>query len=445
MTGSSEARAALERGGRVVLVTPPAPEQVEVVWDLVGPAAPRGRGPGVSPPRAIVLTSDRATALDWATAAPPDRAIHSVTGLDRTTRLLKEGAVDVLAGSLDDLAQLVSRAALKPGAAETLVVAWPEGLAAGPSRDSLDAFLGEAPDARRIILSWNPPVLRDFLDRYAFKAPVVGDLPLDDVARPLAAIGPARYALVSPDTRASAVARALDVLDPRKAYVWSLRRDEEAETGDGWTRGAAIPDEAVDLVICASLPSREQFAALATRGPVLLLLTPSQLAYARAIASPLTAVRLPGAADRAADAAETLRRRLAARLEAGDVEAEMLMLEPLFTRFDPAEVAGALLALQREAERGNGDGSLPHSAGAPAPWVKLFVNVGKKDKVGAKDLVGALIHEVGLQKADIGRIELRDAFSTVEVAPGVAAAAAQKLSGVSIRGRRAQAKVDRNA
>jgi ATP-dependent RNA helicase DeaD len=201
----------------------------------------------------------------------------------------------------------------------------------------------------------------------------------------------------------------------------------------------------VDLVICASLPSREQFAALVTRGPVLLLLTPSQLAYARAIASPLTAVRLPGAADRAADAAETLRRQIAARLEAGDVEAEMLMLEPLFARFDPAEVAGVLLALQRERGRGTGDASLPHPAGAPAPWVKLFVNVGKKDKVGAKDLVGALIHEVGLQKADIGRIELRDAFSTVEVAPGVAAAAAQKLSGVSIRGRRAQAKVDRNA
>ena len=346
MTGLSEARAALERGGRVVLVTPPAPQQAEVVWELVGPAAPPGRGPGVHP-RALVLTPDRAAALDWAAAAPPDRTVHPVTGLDRTTRLLKEGAVDVLAGSLDDLAQLVSRAALKPGAAETLVVAWPEGLAAGPSRDSLDAFLGEAPDARRIILSWNPPALRDFLDRYAFKAPVVGDLPLDDVARPLAAIGPARYALVTPDTRASAVGRALDVLDPRTAYVWSLQGDGGAGTGDGWTRGADIPDGAVELVICATLPSREQFAALVTRGPVLLLLTPSQLAYARAVASPLTAVRLPGAADRAADAAETLRRQVAARIEAGDVEAEMLLLEPLFERHDAAEVAGALLAQQR--------------------------------------------------------------------------------------------------
>jgi ATP-dependent RNA helicase DeaD len=198
-------------------------------------------------------------------------------------------------------------------------------------------------------------------------------------------------------------------------------------------------------VICARVPSREQFAALAARGPVVLLLTPSQLAYARSIASPLTALRLPGAADRAADAAEALRRRVAARLDAGDVDAELLVLEPLFERYDSAAVAAGLLAWQREEGRGAGEGSLPSPAGPVAQWVKLFVNVGKKDRVGAKDLVGALIHEVGLQKADIGRIELRDAFSTVEVATGVAAAAAQKLTGVSIRGRKAQAKVDRNA
>ena len=455
MTGLSEARAALDRGGRVVLVTPPAPEQAEVVWELVGGPEPASDArPGVSPPRAIILTADRAAALDWAAAAPPDRAVHPVTGLDRAARLLKEGVVEVLAGSLDDFAQLLSRAALKPGAAETLIVAWPEGLAAEPSQGALDAFLAEAPDARRIILSWNPPALRDFLDRYAFKAPVVGDLPLDDVARPLAPIGPARYALVTPDSRLSAVRGALDVLDPRTSCVWTPTPGHAdrlrtilggGEKGVGLSVDTDVAGEPCDLVICARVPSRTQFAALAARGPVLLLLMPAQLAYARAIASPLTAVRLPGAADRAADAAETLRRQIATRLEAGDVQAEMLMLEPLFARFDAAEVAGALLALQRERGRGTGDGAQPTSTGAAAPWVKLFVNVGKKDKVGAKDLVGALIHEVGLQKADIGRIELRDAFSTVEVAPGVAAAAAQKLSGVSIRGRRAQAKVDRNA
>jgi hypothetical protein len=406
-----------------------------------------------------VLCADRAGALDWAAVAPDDRSVHPVTGLDRAARLLKEGAVDVLAASLDDLAQLVSRAALKVGAVDTLVIAWPEGLASGPSRSALDAVLAEAPDARRIILSWNPPALRDFLERYAFKAPVVGALPLDDVARALPPVGAARYAIATPDRRLTAIRGALDVIDPAMALVWTPDpRHAERLQGVLGSRepGAGSRDEGVrvitdvagdeaDLLICARVPSREQLAALAARGPVVFLLTPSQLPYARSIASPLTALRLPGAADRAADAAEALRRRVAARLEAGDVDAELLVLEPLFERYDPAAVAAGLLARQREEGRGTGEGSLPSPAGPVAQWVKLFVNVGKKDRVGAKDLVGALIHEVGLQKADIGRIELRDAFSTVEVAPGVAAAAAQKLTGVSIRGRKAHAKVDRNA
>ncbi len=437
MTGPNEARAALERGRRVVLVAPPAPEQVGMVWDLVD---------GLT----AIVCADRAGALDWAAAAPPHTRVHPVTGLARAARLLTEGAVDVLAGSLDDLAHLTSRTALKPGTLRTVVVAWPEGMITTPARESLDTFLGAAGEARRVFLSWNPSDLRDFLERHAFKTPVIGDLPLDDTARPLPAVAPARYAVTGPDGRLAAIRGALDVLDPARACVWTPTT-EHAErlramvgTGDagretGVTVATDVPGDPVDLVICARVPSREQLAGLSTRGPVLLLVTPSQLGYARFIAAPLTVVRLPGAADRAADAAEVLRRGIAARLEAGGVEAELMLLEPLFERFDPAEVAAALYALGR-ATGEEGRISAPPPAAA---WVKLFINVGKKDRAGPKDLVGALIKEVGMQKADLGRIELRDTFSTVEVAAGVAEEVIRKLAGVTIRGRRVQAKVDR--
>ena len=119
----------------------------------------------------------------------------------------------------------------------------------------------------------------------------------------------------------------------------------------------------------------------------------------------------------------------------------VLMLEPLFERYDPAEVAGALVALTRDEGRGKGDVPPPLPAGSAADWVKVFVNVGKKDRVGPKDLVGALINEVGLKKEDIGRIELRDAFATVEVAAGVAEGAVKRLTGVAIRGRRVQGRL----
>jgi len=44
--------------------------------------------------------------------------------------------------------------------------------------------------------------------------------------------------------------------------------------------------------------------------------------------------------------------------------------------------------------------------------------VGTKDRASAKDLVGALIKEAGLEKGQIGKIDVRERFSLVEVAPG---------------------------
>jgi ATP-dependent RNA helicase DeaD len=75
--------------------------------------------------------------------------------------------------------------------------------------------------------------------------------------------------------------------------------------------------------------------------------------------------------------------------------------------------------------------------------VKVFVNVGKKDRASAKDIVGALMREVKLAKGDIGRIDVRDTFSIVEVARGAAARVVEQLPGVTIRGRRVSARLDR--
>ncbi|HEY6110793.1 MAG TPA: DbpA RNA binding domain-containing protein, partial [Gemmatimonadales bacterium] len=88
--------------------------------------------------------------------------------------------------------------------------------------------------------------------------------------------------------------------------------------------------------------------------------------------------------------------------------------------------------------------SAPHPAAVPPEtWVKVFVNVGKKDRAGAKDLVGALTREVGLAREDIGRIEVRDGFSLVSVAPHAVDGAIRGLSRVAIRGRRIAARRER--
>ncbi len=410
-----EGRAALERGRPVVLVTPPAPEQAAAVWELA-PGLSSGAGTPL-----LIACGDAAGAAAWAALAPAGRRAHAVTGLARATRVLKEHPPDVLVGAVDDLAALLARSALNCDAVTTLVVAWPELLLAGDQAGTLDTLLGSVHEARRIVLSWNPGALGDFLERHARRAEVIGTLPL-------APAGPARYAVVPPSRRPAALRDALELLDPKQPHVW---------------RGEPVdPSTRADAVFCLQLPTREQLAALAALGPVVVFVTGSQLPYLAAIAAPLTPIRLTAAVERAQDRAHALRTRIVAQLEARQHDAELTLLDPLFERYDPAEVAAALLALLGDEGRGKGEGASPLPAPA-AGWVKVFVNVGKKDRASAKDLVGALIREVGLAKTELGRIDVRETFSVVDVAAAVADRVVKELTGVTIRGRRAMARLDR--
>jgi DbpA-like RNA binding protein len=403
----------------VVLVVPPAVERVGTdVWSVVFP----GFAPGVS--RAspvVVICADYEQATQWADLAPAEYRAHAVTGLGRTAALLKEGRVGVLAGSPADLGALVARSALKLDTLETLVIAWPESFSA-----ELDTLLGEAPEARRVILSWDPHGLTDFIERHARRAEIVGDIPLDSAGKPLGPVASARYAIVPADRRATVVRDVLDAVRSVRPYVW--------KGGD-----VAAPAELPDAVIAATLPTREELRLLAAIAQPLVLALASQVPYLTSIAS-LSPFALPSHADRAQDRTAALRAQISARLAQGDVDAELAVLAPLFEEHDPAMVAGALLAISRQPSAVSGQ---PAEQQSSAPWVKLFVTVGTKDRASAKDLVGALIKEAGLQKGQIGKIEVRETFSLVDVAAPIVDQAVQRLAGVSIRGRRVTARPDR--
>lgn len=392
----------------VVLVTPPAVERAGKAWELIGP-------------RAVIVCADHEQAVLWADAAPPELRAHAVTGLARTAALLKEGRIGVLAGSPADLGALVTRAALKLDTLETVVIAWPESFSA-----DLDTLLGEAPEARRVILSWDPHGLTDFIERHARRAEIVGDIPLDSVGKPLGAVASARYAVVPAARRAVVVRDVLDAVRSVRPYVWT--------GGD-----VVAPAERPDAVVATTLPTREELSKLAAIAQPLVVALASQVPYLTSIAS-LSPFALPSRADRAQDRHAALRAEISARLSQGDVDAELAVLAPLFEEHDPALVAAALLAIGRQPAAVSQPAA---EASAGAAWVKVFVTVGTKDRVGAKDLVGALIKEAGLQKGQIGKIDVRETFSLVDVSPAVAEQAIKKLTGVSLRGRRVTARPDR--
>ncbi len=393
----------------VVLVIPPAVERAGKAWELMDP-------------RAVIVCADHEQAVLWADAAPPELRAHAVTGLARTAALLKEGRVGVLAGSPADLGTLLARSALKLDTLDTLVIAWPESFSG-----ELDTLLGEAPDARRVILSWDPHSLTDFIERHARRAEIVGDMPLDSAGKPLGPVASARYAVVPAGRRAIAVRDVLDAVQSVRPYVW--------KGGD-----VAVPAEPPDAVVAMTLPTREELRLLAAIAQPLVVALASQVPYLKSIAS-LASFALPSRADRAQDRNAALRAEISARLTQGDVDAELAVLAPLFEEHDPALVAGALLAMISHQ---------PSAVSQPSPvaspqsgWAKVFVTVGTKDRASAKDLVGALIKEVGLQKGQIGKIDVRETFSLVEVSPDAADQAVRRLSGVSIRGRRVTARPDR--
>ena len=392
----------------VVLVTPPDVERAGKAWEMMDP-------------RAVIVCADHEQAVLWADAAPAELRAHAITGLARTAALLKEGRVGVVAGSPADVAALVTRSALKLDTLETLVIAWPESFSA-----ELDTLLGEAPEARRVILSWDPHGLTDFIERHARRAEIVGDIPLDSAGKPLGPVASARYVVVPAARRAVAVREVLDAVRSVRPYVW--------KGGD-----LTAPAEPPDAVIATTLPTREELRLLAAMAQPLVLALASQIPYLTSIAS-LSPLALTSRADRAQDRSAALRAAISARLTQGDVDAELAVLAPLFEEHDPAMVAGALLAIRRQPSTAS---ETPAAAPQQTGWSKLFVTVGRKDNASAKDLVGALIKEAGLQKGQIGKIDVRDSFSLVDIAAPAIEQAVQRLSGVTIRGRRVTARPDR--
>src|SRR5437868_11875998 len=311
VTGA-DAKTALERGRPAVLVCPPAAENAQHLWERLGPI--RGRGPELGPP-VLIVCADHAAAAEWPALAPAGLRVRAVTGLARTARSLKQRPPQVLAGAVKDLAALVQRAALKLDQVASLVVAWPEALIAGEHAAALDTLLGEAREARRLVLSWNPALLADLLERHARRPLVVGALPVDESGVPLPPVGRVRYCGVPPDRRPAVVRDVLDALDAKQPMIW--------------TGGAnSAPEGEPDAVVCTALPSRDELAALVRLGEPIVFLSAAQLPYLRSITK-LAPFSLPGAADRARDRAEELRERVARVLENG-VDQELALLDPLF-------------------------------------------------------------------------------------------------------------------
>jgi len=407
-------------------------------------------------PQLLVVTADAENAAQAAAAivriaGNRDVRVVAATASPRAARLLRQFPAQVITGAPAELVALLQGSALKPESVRGVLFAWLDTILDTPEAQPLETLLGELPkEGARIVLATEvTPGIETLIERYARRARRVAEAaPAADVA-PLAA----EYVSVSEASRLVTLRRLLDALDLPRAVLYA-RSESLREQGAAVARSLGYPADAVrmsggaagettDPLVLIELPSsREELRSLVGSAArrIYALVLPSQLGSLRALlgGGTVTPVTLLDAAERARGRDAALRASLREVLATGDVRREVLALEPLLAEHDAIEVAAAALKLL-EQQRPARAASATTSA---QPMQRLFLNLGEKDGVRAQEIVNAVTTEAGIPGSQVGKVEVRDTHSLVEVAASVASLVADKLTGSIVRGRRVQARVD---
>ena len=407
----------------------------------------------------LVITAnaeDAAAAAEALVAAIGERAITvmAATASPRAARLLKGSAAQVVVGAPTELVALLQGSALKSEAIRSVVFAWLDPILETSDAAPLETLLGELPkDGARVVLAEGlSPAYEALIERYARRARRAVEVPADEQAKPLAA----EYVSSSPTARGATLRRLLDAVDLPRAELYARSESIRAE-GAMIARSLGYPADAVrvtsgetptaatnDPLVLLELPkSKADMRALVGTGARKLyaLVQPSQLASLRALlgGGAVTPMPLVEAAERARGKDAALRASLRDVLTSGDVRREVLALEPLLAEFDGIEIAAAAL---RMLEQQRGVRPAAATSAQAGPMQRLFVNLGEKDGLRAQEIITAITTEAGIPGSQVGRVEVRDTHSIVEVAAAVAELVVGKITGATVRGRKVQARLD---
>lgn len=157
------------------------------------------------------------------------------------------------------------------------------------------------------------------------------------------------------------------------------------------------------------------------RGLALSLATPREFKLLKQIeretGAKIEAREVPSLADVAERQAETWRTRIVEAIQGGGLGHYRAILGSVIDEHDPIDVACAALKL---ASAGDGRGEQEEDydfgdTGARPGMVRFFVNIGRNAKVSPSDLVRTISEEAGVPGQTIGKIDIFDRFTFVEV------------------------------
>jgi len=429
-----EAAPTAARGHNLVVVAPPSPAYA--VPALAGMLS--RLGPGI---RGLLLCSE-AQLVEWG-ALVTDLGgsalrIQVARGTARAMRRLAAGDLDLVVTGPETALALHRRSALGLENVGAIFLAWPENWETAESLAPIMQDLGK--DAQRIVCTAAGDRAADLIERYARRALTVG-ASADPAAS--APAGPVRTAGAAWDRRTQVLADLVEIMDPASAVVWTVDRSRHHDIartlprGDAGVRVVTGDAPKAALVLAFDLPTADRLRQLLSAGEVVLLVPPGTESYVERVASPRRPVRLPGLVDAITAESAARRATIVRAIETERPEAALLTLAPLFERYDPAAVAAAVYHLWTSTA----------AAAPPVPDIpataRIYVGVGKKDGATVNDLVAVLTKDVRVDREKIGRVELRETYSLVELPAQEAERIASALTGTTIRRKRVTARVDR--
>ena len=126
--------------------------------------------------------------------------------------------------------------------------------------------------------------------------------------------------------------------------------------------------------------------------------------------------QLPSTADILDRQREALKGRLVYVMEQGDYTAYHNVVADLAADYDGLDIAAAALKLLLEGFREKNDEKPSFSdTGGKKGMVRLFVNIGRTQKIRPEDIVRSFAEEADLTGGVIGAIDIYDKFTFVEV------------------------------
>jgi len=428
-------------------------------------------------PRIVVLcaTEDVADRLAESVARLTSVTGHTVAALGGSWALPERA--HVLFGAVDAVLSALASGSLTPDTIEAVVVDQAQVIEALTGLADIERVFDYLPDGTRKILSALPmtDAVSDLVERHFKRTMTVPAPPSSESPKR----GQVRFR-ITPEPTETAALYVIDELfadGARHALVFCRNEDRAADVGDyltlhGFTAGApgdeSVPvwlgvdalearSEAKDIegvvVVSCDVPpdpdTLDRRHSLGDSGVVLVVAR--EVAHLRSLGKQTgyDTVPFPPPAKERGDVGR-IQDMLTRAMETEDTAPYLLAIEPLFERFDPAELAAAAVSLLRKKDRSTSTeapaaptGSAASRASATPAWAKLFVGVGERDGLRAGDLVGAIVGETGIPADAVGKIDIKESHSLVEVHDSVARKVIEAINGTTIKGRSVRADFDR--